>query len=207
MSSWSLMASSLGWSLRNVSNRISAQPTLLEHQKPSQEYILKILLAVCVLMLTIMFIYKQHVDPKKLMSKLGVSLKKVARAVQEVERKAFHIAGLLVPLIQALLLRNGFTNDDCTRICIVITVVGISCDFSRIYVPVIQRNWPLRSILRKHEYTHLTGGSYFSLGCTISIGARQSLARDPVLSHDRPRFSCHGDTYACSFSQRSRRHP
>lgn len=185
----SLMASSLGRSLRNISNRISAQPTLLEHQKPSQEYILKILLAVCVLMLTIMFIYKQHVDPKKLMSKLGVSLKKVARAVQEVERKAFHIAGLLVPLIQALLLRNGFTNDDCTRICIVITVVGISCDFSRIYVPVIQRNWPLRSILRKHEYTHLTGGSYFSLGCTISIGARQSLARDPVLSHDRPRFS------------------
>ena len=95
----SLMASSLGRSLRNISNRISAQPTLLEHQKPSQEYILNVLAAVCVLMLSIMFIYKQHVDPKKLMSKLGVSLKKVARAVQEVERKAFHIAGLLVPLI------------------------------------------------------------------------------------------------------------
>ena len=178
-----LMASSLGRSLRNVSNRI-AQPTLLEHQKPSQEYILNVLAAVCVLMLSIMFIYKQHVDPKKLMSKLGVSLKKVARAVQEVERKAFHIAGLLVPL-QALLLRNGFTNDDCTRICIAITVVGICCDFSRIYIPGIQRNWPLRSILRKHEYTHLTGGSYFSLGCTISIGvaATRSLARR------RPRLS------------------
>jgi hypothetical protein len=36
--------------------------------------------------------------------------------------------------------------------------------------------------LRKHEYTHLTGGTYFSLGCTISIGARhatRSLSRGP----------------------------
>lgn len=180
------MASSLGRSLRNVSNRMSAQPTLLEHQKPSQEYILNVLAAVCVLMLSIMFIYKQHVDPKKLMSKLGVSLKKVARAVQEVERKAFHIAGLLVPLTQALLLRNGFTNHDCTRICIAITVVGICCDFSRIYIPGVQRNWPLRSILRKHEYTHLTGGSYFSLGCTISIGARHATRSLPAV---RPRLS------------------
>ena len=61
----------------------------------------------------------------------GVSLKKLARSVKEIKRKGFHIAGLLVPLCQLLLLRSGFTAGDCIKICWTITIVGTSMDWLR----------------------------------------------------------------------------
>jgi len=152
-----------------LTNHMPSPPSLLEHQNPSDEYMLHVLVALFALIFSVAFIYKQHVDPKQLMRSLGVSVGKVARAVREVERKSFHIAGLLVPTIQNILLRNGFTASDCSRICWTITIVGCTCDFARLHVGFIQRNWPLRSILREHEHRQLTGGCYFSLGCTLSI--------------------------------------
>ena len=146
------------------------EPTLLDHQTPSDAYLLQCIIALSLAVLTATFVYKQHVDPKGLMQSFGVSMKKVARAVREIERKAFHVAGLLVPLIQLTLLRNGFTTADCSHICWTITAVGWCCDAARLYVPFVARNWPLRSILREHEHRQLTGGCYFSLGCTLSIG-------------------------------------
>ena len=55
------------------------------------------------------------------------------------------------------------------RICWTITIVGTSMDFARLHVGFIARNWPMRSILREHEHKQLTGGCYFSLGCTLAI--------------------------------------
>ena len=157
--------------LRRITTRMPSPPYLLEHQKPSDDFLLHVCVALSILVVTIALFYRSHVNPKQLLRSLGVSLSKVARAAREVERKGFHLAGLLVPLIQLLLLRNGFTPSDCTRICWTITIIGCSFDFARLHVGFIQRNWPLRSILREHEHTHLTGGCYFSLGCTLSIGA------------------------------------
>jgi len=159
----------MGVSWRNYTAAMPSPPSLLEHQKPSDEYILHVCIALSLVVLSATAIYRRHVDPKSLMRSLGVSLSKVSRSVREVERKAFHVAGLLVPLIQLILLRNGFTASDCTRICWTITIMGWSCDLARLHVGVVRRNWPLRSILREHEQTHLTGGCYFSLGCTLSV--------------------------------------
>ena len=83
--------------------------------------------------------------------------------------RADHVAGLLVPLIQLLLLRNGYTNSDCAKICWTITIVGTSMDWLRLNSKLVADHWPLRSILREHEHKQLTGGCYFALGCTLSI--------------------------------------
>jgi len=98
-----------------------------------------------------------------------VQLRKVARSLREIQRKGFHIAGLLVPLVQLLLLRAGFSNGDCMRICWGITIVGTACDYARLNSPSVARHWPMRSLLREHEHKQLTGGCYFSLGCTLCI--------------------------------------
>lgn len=99
----------------------------------------------------------------------GVAIHKVAHTAREIERKTFHIAGLLVPLIYQILLGLGWRQWECARIVWSITIVGCTLDMLRIHVPFVQRNWPLKSILREKEMGHLCGGSYFSLGCTLAI--------------------------------------
>merc|ERR1712008_397319 len=68
-----------------------------------------------------------------------------------------------------LLLQHGASQVFCIRLCWSITLLGISVDMMRIHVPLVQRNWPMKSILRDREQTELCGGSYFSLGCTLAI--------------------------------------
>lgn len=97
------------------------------------------------------------------------SVKRIARTVTEIERKTFHAAGLFVPLLYNLLLSNGWTATECALMCWVITIGGWVLDLSRLYIPAIRDNWPLQSILREKEKTQLTGGCYFSLGCTLAI--------------------------------------
>lgn len=42
-------------------------------------------------------------------------------------------------------------------------------DLARLYIPIVRGNWPGADILREKEKTQLTGGCYFSLGCTLAI--------------------------------------
>uniref|UniRef100_A0A7S1FAI7 Dolichol kinase n=1 Tax=Noctiluca scintillans TaxID=2966 RepID=A0A7S1FAI7_NOCSC len=106
---------------------------------------------------------------RALLRDAGVALKKVQQTSKEIERKTFHLAGLLVPLIYQVLLQYGFTQDFCVRIVWSITIVGCTADMMRIHVPFVQRNWPLKSILREKEQGQLCGGFYFALGCTLTI--------------------------------------
>jgi len=96
-------------------------------------------------------------------------VKRISRAVTEIERKTFHAAGLLVPLLFNLMLQRGWSATDCALTCWVITIGGWALDLSRLYIPTIRNNWPLQGILREKEKTQLTGGCYFSLGCTLAI--------------------------------------
>mmetsp|Transcript_40943 Transcript_40943/g.132671 ORF Transcript_40943/g.132671 Transcript_40943/m.132671 type:complete len:283 (+) Transcript_40943:100-948(+) len=109
--------------------------------------------------------------PRDFLTACGVALTKVQRTAAEIERKTFHIAGLLVPTTHQFLLAIGFKNIVCVQICVVITVVGWTLDLLRVAFPggVIARNWPLASLLRESERQKLTGGCYFSLGCTLTI--------------------------------------
>lgn len=99
----------------------------------------------------------------------GVRVQRLARTVREIERKMFHAAGLLVPVVYNLLLGRGFSEGDCALICWAITATGWAMDLSRLHIPFVRRNWPLSGILREKEQTQLTGGCFFSLGCTLAI--------------------------------------
>ena len=59
---------------------------------------------------------------RKHIADLGVSLSRVKRAASEIERKVFHLCGLLVPLIYQLLLQKGFSKNFCAGICWTVTI-------------------------------------------------------------------------------------
>lgn len=105
----------------------------------------------------------------RLLREAGVAIHKVAKTAREIERKIFHLCGLLVPLIYQILLTYGFTQHQCAKICWAITIIGCTSDLMRVHIPVVQRNWPLKDILRDQEQHQLCGGSYFALGCTLAI--------------------------------------
>lgn len=155
---------------------------LPEHQTPTNVYLLEYLITLSVVGLISTCAFKSAQSPKKLIAAMGVAGRRVAKAVREIERKTFHMAGLLVPLTHQLLLRNGVTNSNCARLCWAITVIGVSADFARLRVDVIRRNWPMARILREDEKNRLTGGSSFSLGCTLTIAiSPPSIAMASVL--------------------------
>ena len=99
----------------------------------------------------------------------GVPLRRVKSALRELERKTFHLCGLLVPLIHLALLEAGFRQRTCIVIAWAITSIGWSADLARLHIPFVARHWPLQTILRDHEHEQLTGGCYFSLGCTLAM--------------------------------------
>ena len=103
-------------------------------------------------------------DQPTLLTKLYVQTGKVQRALKEIDRKAFHLCGLLVPITHQLLLWYGVTNWVCCQICWTITIVGTCCDVARLYSPFIARWWPGQKLLRESERRQLTGGCFFSLG-------------------------------------------
>jgi dolichol kinase len=108
-------------------------------------------------------------DMRALIQGAGVAVQRVAKTASEIDRKVFHLCGLLVPLIYQVLLQNGWSQRDCSKIVWVITTSGASTDMARINIPFVQRNWPLKGILRDREQDQLCGGTYFSLGCTLAI--------------------------------------
>ena len=140
-----------------------------EHQEPGSKYLLSYLITLSLGALVISILFRTAPSKKDVLRSMGVSLRKVARATREIERKSFHLCGLLMPLIYQALLRMGVSNATCVRVCIAITTVGWACDLARLRVGVIARNWPMRRILRESEMTQLTGACWFSLGCTLCI--------------------------------------
>ena len=153
-----------------------------ESQTPPNLYLLEYILTLAIAAVVGTIAYKSAQSPKNLLASAGVSVRKVARAVTEIERKTFHLAGLLVPLIHQLMLSNGFSNASCVRLCWAITITGVCADCLRLKVDVVRRNWPMRQLLREHEQKQMTGGSSFSLGCTLTIAiSPPSIAMASVL--------------------------
>jgi len=151
--------------------RMGAGYGLQPNQLPSEKYLLEYVtaLSLVALLAIVTFKWRSDRDRHDFVHACGVSIKKMERSVGEIKRKGFHIAGLLVPLVQLLLLRQGWDNHECVKLCWTITIIGTGCDFLRLHSSFVAANWPLRSILREHEHKQLTGGCYFSLGCTLTI--------------------------------------
>lgn len=82
-----------------------------------------------------------------------------------------HLAGLLLPINYHLLLTfvNGFTQYHGIWIITLLTWSWVTIDCLRVYVPFINRNFPLQSIAREKELHSLSGVSYFMIGNWIAI--------------------------------------
>lgn len=132
--------------------------------QPSEEYLLNVLFALVMASAIAAGIFKNSRDPRMLLEKLAVSSGKVSRALKEMERKVFHLFGLLVPIIHQLLLWYGFSNRFCCLVCWSVTIPGWIADVARLKSPFIAANWPGRKLLRDFEKQQLTGGCFFSLG-------------------------------------------
>ncbi len=142
-----------------------------DDELPSVQYlaIYMIMLATCALMYSLQVYLTSPSARRKVIKAAGVRLQKIGKTLKEIERKSFHIAGVLVPLIYSLMLEWGFTKQQCSSLCWYITAAGWTVDILRLNVKVIKDNFPLNPILRKHERTQLSGSCFFSLGCTIAI--------------------------------------
>jgi len=111
----------------------------------------------------------------QLLQGAGVKVTRVRRAVLEIERKTFHITGLIVPLTFNLVIEHGHLLGP-TRLSRAIAFIRFSwlataciwvVDVLRLASPTFAAALPMRSLLREHERTQLTGTCWFSLGCSL----------------------------------------
>eukprot|EP00300_Choanocystis_sp_HF-7_P007658 c15428_g1_i1.p1 GENE.c15428_g1_i1~~c15428_g1_i1.p1 ORF type:complete len:277 (-),score=44.33 c15428_g1_i1:152-946(-) len=141
--------------------------------EPSSKFLTSVLSLLTIGGLLSSFYLKtlRPIGMRTLLSKFGVALHKCKKAAQEVDRKTFHLCGLLVPLIYQLLLEVGWTKQDCMRLTWSLTTIGWIMDLLRIYTPLGPKVFPafMIKILRDKERTQLAGACYFSLGCSLTI--------------------------------------
>jgi len=102
---------------------------------------------------------------RKFLRTAGAPLNKINRTILEMERKTFHLCGLLVPWIYHLMLRYGLTQKHGIMLSGSITAAGWTFDICRVYIPGIRRFMPFQHILRDDEQNQITGACFFSLGC------------------------------------------
>lgn len=112
-------------------------------------------------------------DVRALMQNLGVKLSKVKRTALEIERKTFHLTGLIVPLLYHIMMEYfNWTQQDFAYFCWTVTSSVWVADMFRVYVPNGNDYFPfslLKKVLRDKEKAQLSGTSFFSLGCTLAI--------------------------------------
>lgn len=125
---------------------------------------------------TICTLYLQLIslnNTKKLIQSVGVSLKKITRTAKEIERKTFHMTGLLVPLSYQILMKYyNWSQNDFSKFAWICTLIIWVGDIFRVLVPSCTNYFPfsiLDKIIREKERKQLSGICYFSLGCTITI--------------------------------------
>ena len=82
-----------------------------------------------------------------------------------------HLAGLLLPINYHLLLIfvHGFTQYHGAWIVSTLTWGWVIVDLLRVYVPFINRNFPLQNIAREAELHSLSGVTYFMIGNWMAI--------------------------------------
>ena len=159
---------------RAAVNYLSTQPPVSQPwavATPSNVFLLELLLAISLISIVATVAFKRLKRPGMFIKACGVRARKVQRTMQEIERKTFHLATLLVPIIHQLLLWSGdWTNDECVKLCWVITAAGWTADLARVHGPPwARRLFPLKRLLRESEKNRITGGCYLSLGCTLTM--------------------------------------
>jgi diacylglycerol kinase (CTP) len=141
------------------------------NQQPTTEHLFKCL-GILTTLSMVWYVYvaqKGHGGIRSLARYCGVRLKRIRSVANEIERKSFHLSGLFVPLLWQYTTHNGMSRDTQVSIAVGICVFGCTSDLLRVYIPFVQKHWPLKKILRAHEDNQLCGASYFACGCTITL--------------------------------------
>ena len=86
---------------------------------------------------------------RPLIKDFGVRLRRVKKVAGEIERKMFHLSGVGVPVLWLYLQHHGHDRYSLLFAGWCIVATGWAADILRVYVPFVQRNWPLKKILRK----------------------------------------------------------
>ena len=165
-------------STESFSDRLAGARSLLTGVhgiEPRQEYLFVevTLLALIGAAAVLSFRSLNKKNANNLIHTLGVRWQKVAKATKEIERKTFHLCGLLVPLSYFLSTRLlGYTEEEYLRFCWKVTFCVWGGDIFRVMYPKSIESFPyslLKGIIRDKEREALSGTCYFSLGCTMAI--------------------------------------
>jgi diacylglycerol kinase (CTP) len=153
--------------------------------QPSEEYLLEILiLLLCIIsgvFLYIRSLKKAEKGKKKggresFVAKCGVGLGRIQRTLLEIERKTFHLTGLLVPIgVQISTLYFHIDKKAIEKFMWLCTACIWVSDGIRVIIGRKAMNYfpysLLKGIVRDKEMDQLSGTSYFALGTTLSLSA------------------------------------
>lgn len=146
------------------------------HGKQPRADFLFIQISILALVGTASLIFFRSLTKKNatnLMKSFGIRIKKIARASMEIERKAFHLTGLGVPLAHHISTSYfGWSKEHFVKFCWFCTISIWVGDVFRVLVPSSMDYYPyklLSDIIRKKEVGALSGTCYFSLGSTLAV--------------------------------------
>lgn len=98
---------------------------------------------------------------------------KIVRAAKEIERKTFHVAGVLVPLAyQVLTTSFGVSTSACTVLAVSIAIFSWAFEIARLSSPAFGAAVlasPMGRIMREKERARLTGTPFFATGCALAV--------------------------------------
>lgn len=144
-------------------------------KRPSVEWISTYLWAMCSVAVVLLLIVKLSSRSRltALLTSSGVAGKRVARALREIERKVFHVSGLLIPLWYHLMTTRGHMSANaCAAMAISVSAVVWVSELARLNVPRVQQAFMatfMGKIMREREMTQITGTAYFTTGCALVI--------------------------------------
>ena len=123
-----------------------------------------IMVPACMLMFVFCVqVYQTPRGIRNLLSHCGVALGRVRRAGLEIERKTFHLCGLIVPMVYQCLLMWGFTRRFCNIFASSIVGIVWAGDTLRLCVPAVNaafRKTPFGKMMRDEELNRMTGGAF-----------------------------------------------
>lgn len=144
-------------------------------QRPSVHWIDAYLSVICFAVVVLVALIKMTSQTrlKQILSDSGVAVAKLSSTLKEIERKTFHLTGLLIPLWYTISTDIfGYSELACVIFALLVTLFVWVSEAARLTFPFVQ-NWFMStfmgSIMRDREATQLTGTAYFTLGCSLAM--------------------------------------
>lgn len=144
-------------------------------KRPSVEWITTYLWAlICVAVVALLIVkLSSRARLISLLTGSGVAGKRVARSLREIERKVFHVAGLLIPLWYHLMTTRSYMSADaCVAVAVSVSAFVWASELARLNFPWVQQAFMatfMGRIMRERETTQVTGTAYFTTGCALVI--------------------------------------